>query len=467
MRHIFGAINSDDGREKKPFMRIRIYAKTANQIRLYIPLIRVDVMIEGICVNDEEEGKAHRLFHDLTRGLESFLNADGENRMSNLSRLVSYIMEAINSFGEKEIPLIDRLVSVIEEIEQGGATDQTVLQRFGSLCNEVISAFCEYNNVISELPYPQEEADEDVWYVCLPYGECPKRNKTLRLNSLLFYYYLQSPERYQILQQFEKEDHENIQGITLGLSYIQRGLNTHRLKKKTACLAAPSQDLFYDYQMCQYACSKMKDLQFVIWGISPYSLWYDLSLSSAGSRAAYYYPQTHSLHHYQIDDTDLGILFQQLTVVAGEIFVPDFIQKSFAPLDGNVDYICNTQIYALKQDLQKDLETIHRLFDKDYPETYAENLEIIREMLLYLRNQKIKPYIVMLPYPSCFLQNMNQSMYDRTVEVLQAYKQEFPEMEFLNYTYDERFDDYYFADSHHLNYWGANMMADVLNEHLS
>lgn len=341
-----------------------------------------------------------------------------------------------------------------------------ILQRFDSICSEVISLFCEYQNVISELPFLEEEADEDVWYVCLPYGECPERSKTLRLNSLLFYYYLQSPERYQILQQFEKLNHESIQGVTLGLSYIQRGLNTHRLKKKTACLAAPSQDLFYDYQMCRYAISRVKDLQYVIWGISPYSLWYDLSLSSAKSRAAYYYPQTQALHHYQIDDTDLGILFQQLTIVSKEIFVPDFIPKSFEPLAEDVDYLHNTRIYALERDTQKDLEQIHKLFDKHYPKTYTENVEIIREMLLYLRNQSIKPYIVMLPYPSYFLQNMDQAMYDQTVEVLKAYQQEFPEMEFLNYTYDKRFDDYYFADSHHLNYWGANMMADLLNERL-
>lgn len=88
-------------------MKIRIYAKNTNQIRMYIPLIRSDVVIEGICVNEEEERKSYLLFQNLTKGLAYFLKADCGDRMSDLSKLVSYIMVAIDSFTEKDIPLVD------------------------------------------------------------------------------------------------------------------------------------------------------------------------------------------------------------------------------------------------------------------------------------------------------------------------------------------------------------------------
>lgn len=304
----------------------------------------------------------------------------------------------------------------------------------------------------------------------LNFSDKEMRGEIFGLNRYKEFFWKYSPERYNLYMQYMRCDKQDMVGLILGMSYIQRGTNLKRFVYPTCSLAAPTQDLFCDFGMCRYAIEKtgLTNLRYCIIEVNPYRLWYDLSLSINKKRMIYYLPQLENMHHFK------GSIYvknyTRMKKIYQDIFKKDIIYDDFESIrkkenmfrehDTNVLGTCS------EEESKGFADEIVTVFHKPYEDTFRENVIILNDMIAYLTTRKVCPLIVLPPFPQVFLENMDWDMYDRTKEVLWDLQRRHASLKILDYTKNDLFDDYYFSDWSHLNYWGANLLTDLLNNEL-
>lgn len=371
---------------------------------------------------------------------------------------------------------IEKIISIIK-MSSYHVTEQEELEEIIDKIDKVFENVLEYvystYKLVKLSPMKRIELEElklwDVDDIIIYNGDgwdiwLREKEKVLFFDDLLNFYWGISPERYYLLQNFEEENKGDILGLVTGMSYTQRGINTKRLKKKTSCIGAPSQDLYYDYLMCKFAGEQCENIEFCIIGISPYSLWYDMSLSkSTSSRALYYYEQTKSLHNLKGKEVYQKV-YENGREIYEEILHEDMIKRIFDRLRRKHHLYEEKDLFICREEKSKEeiIREIKELFNKPYEKTYLENVEILREFFEYLKGKGITPIVLIPPFPSIFLQNMSDDMLKETIKVIENFKEKY-DFIFLNFIKDKRFEDIYFSDYSHLNYFGSNLMADILN----
>lgn len=315
--------------------------------------------------------------------------------------------------------------------------------------------------------YDESLPEDGVIPVVLPFfsGESPEN--AVRLDYFFKFFYNTSVEQQSIIRRFFQAERSEIEAGVVGLSYIQVGINTKRTEKSTICMASPSQDVFYDKHMVDLALSYFDNLETIIWGISPYSLWYDLSLSRNRVRALGYLPITGTLHHFEGGERFYNLFLETQNMISEffadgfEEYLSEFIFVHV--MDGeNYEYM-RSDVYTDDIDEARDREEVQKLFHKPYEDTYHENAGIIREEISAVSEKQKRIIFVLPPFSSVFRRYMDISMYEKTVLFLQSLEEEYPNVRVLDYTFDERFEDNLFADYAHLNRMGADLLTDVLN----
>jgi hypothetical protein len=252
------------------------------------------------------------------------------------------------------------------------------------------------------------------------------------------------------------------------MSYVLRGINVEHLHRKTICMAAASQDLFYDYEMLKYILQRenSSDLKFCVLGLAPYELWYDMSMSKETmARSTYYYPQVKTMHHYCYQNEEIAI-YERNHRIYTQLMEHDLVDATFEEYRIQQSLFKNkdVQVWKLTDSDEEDAKAkIVALFDKPYEETFAENCDILERMMADLTARGIVPLIVIPPCPEIFKKYMDDGMLARTEEVFESLSKKYPQVIVLNYLQDADFDEYYFSDWSHLNYWGSNLLADKLN----
>ena len=394
-----------------------------------------------------------------------------EQRLNAVNMLVKALLQDI--LKETYIPNISELMDRINEMLSSIGKEnleyeiQKVVNVFQNILENICSLYKLINiNNIKKLTL-NELKEYDIDNIIIYNGNWPQwieqKNNVFWFQRFLDFYWGMSPERYYLIERFKEEKKSEILGLVTGMSYTQRGINVKRLIKKTCHIGAPTQDLYYDYLMCKFAVEQCKNVEFCIIGIAPYSLWYDMSLSKKmNTRCLYYYEQTKSLHHLKNKEY-FETIYQNQKIIYDKLFHHDIIKKVF--------YDYKTRYHLFEEDLtiyneknitEENINDIKKLSNKPYEATYLENVEILENFLIYLKTKQINPIIVIPPYPKIFIKNMSYDMLNRTIKVIENFKQTY-NFTFLNFIGDKRFEDVYFSDSSHLNYFGSNLMADILN----
>jgi hypothetical protein len=289
---------------------------------------------------------------------------------------------------------------------------------------------------------------------------------TLFLRGYYKFFWGLSPERYVILKDNLKK--KEYRGIIVGMSYVQRGINQERLKWATVCMAAPSQDLYFDYEMLKYILGQKTSSQvkFCIMEVAPYELWYDMSLSKETMvRSVYYYPQVKSMHHFCMQ-TEAIADYERDHTIYEQVLQDDLIDMEFEELRKKEHREDETDVNVWAQtnwDESTIKAEVEHVFDKPYEATFKENREILENMVADLIDREILPIIVTPPFPAVFKKYMDQSKRERTGEVLRSLSEKYAKLLVLDYLDDPDFDEYYFSDWSHLNYWGSNLLSDKLN----
>lgn len=268
-------------------------------------------------------------------------------------------------------------------------------------------------------------------------------------------------------QKIEKD----CEGAITGLSYEQRGINYKKLNRPLACLAAPSQDLFLDYHNFmwfydQVAVKRKKSVKYCIIGMDFYRFWYDMSLSPNEVKMAFFYKRTKRMHHFHKMD---GMLLKYIEglQICKELMIDNYMdidyKSSFHPesvqWDRVEEYKVTESVYA------RDREKVRKVFDKKYPLTLEENMGILERFLKFLNLHDIKVLVYIPPFPDIFNEFTPAEMRETTLKILDQYKGRF-HYDILDLSNDARFTNDYFADWCHLNYKGADLATDQLNDYM-
>lgn len=300
-----------------------------------------------------------------------------------------------------------------------------------------------------------------------------KKNKIIRYDFLRFCSYKISPESAFLDLKLRQNVNKGFEGVVTGLSYEQRGINYNKLEKNIICLAAPSQDLYLDYNNFLWVYREVvkkrkEDLRYCIIGMDYYRLWYDLSLSEQNnSRMLCFYKRLGCLHHYHEMD-HMVLEYEENLKICDELLIDNYM---------DIDYNNNfhPELYYEKEDKQqyqptdeeylRDSEEVKKVFNKSYPQTFEENCDILEKYLkfLYLHNIKILIYIP--PFPKIFNEFTPVEMKQQTLRILSNLREKY-EFDILNLSEEKAFTNDYFSDWSHLNSLGADLATDFINRYM-
>lgn len=243
--------------------------------------------------------------------------------------------------------------------------------------------------------------------------------------------------------------------ISTGISYSMVGINGDILNYKIYSFANGSQDLYYDYKIVELISKKynevFKSIKYCLIGLSYYSFQYDLSLSSMKSKIIQYYDILKDYHNCKcyIDDEETTIINQKIA--------EKIIRKKLTRLKSE---IFKEVSYKDKLDIGKKIS--EKDCNKNYPETVKENKQILKDYLKLLKDNNIKPIVVVFPASKYYTNYFSKRIEDEFHSIINEVKREY-EFQYIDYFRSELFDDEDFQDVSHLNSKGAEKFTNILN----
>lgn len=257
-----------------------------------------------------------------------------------------------------------------------------------------------------------------------------------------------------------KNEPENTELLVSGISYAEKGINLENLCKKSGSVACFNQDLFYDYHLIKYLIEnhnkELINLKYVIIGISYFSFEYDMSLSSLKYRSLLYYDAIGIKHH--LKDIDLLRENKEATY---SILVKIFKFNKDNAIDKDKSIITANNIYVL--DDEKGRKQAQRDCNKNYPETVKENEQIFVDYIKLLKENNIKPIVVVFPVSKYYSKYFSKRIKDEFYTIINKVREE-NDFQFIDCFESDKFDDDDFYDVSHLNSNGATKFTRILND---
>ena len=248
---------------------------------------------------------------------------------------------------------------------------------------------------------------------------------------------------------------KSLETIVTGISYAKCGFRDEIYNKKSVNLAYGSQDLYYDYHIIKFILEKqyVKDLKEVIIGLSYYSFQYDMSLSSMKNKVVLYYKNIGLKHNIKNIDSLVDGLEETL-IIGKQIF-------NFNNTNNNC-IIKWAKIEDFKS-YEKGKYQAGIDCNKSYPNTVSENIQILKNYLNILKENNIKPIIVVFPASKYYTKYFSKKIEKEFFDILNGIKREY-EFQYIDYFRANLFDDGDFRDVSHLSYNGAVKFTRILNK---
>lgn len=266
---------------------------------------------------------------------------------------------------------------------------------------------------------------------------------------------------------------EEYTGIITGISYVRSAIDENILSEKFIKLAAPCQDLFYDFEMFKLVTSKKEcQLKYCIIGLTLYSFNYDLSLSKANKdRAIYYYPIIKTMHNYE-DTNNIKGFINDFNTKSKEVFIDNSQYRLFDKYKEYFRSILNKSENKTfksqdvsKNELVEKIDYMDREFNKVHPATVDENIEIFKNYLTMVNSKNIKALVVLPPISSFYRGYVKQESVNAFLNIINQMEAKYS-FDFINFWDDDILTDEYYTDGFHLNKKGAKVITEKINEYI-
>ncbi|NRY60048.1 nucleoside-diphosphate sugar epimerase/dehydratase [Clostridium beijerinckii] len=288
-------------------------------------------------------------------------------------------------------------------------------------------------------------------------------------NIILQYYKLtDNYENYckRLINNYLEDKYNSTEVLVTGISYAFKGFIELYCLKEAYSFAAGSQDLYYDYNIMKYLFDnhkfKMEKIKKIIIGISYYSFQYDMSLSSIKSRTLLYYEAIGKCHNFK----EIEKVYEEYRINRN---IADLICKKH--IDGNYEFAWN--IINIKSFEEKSFEEKQIIgkkqaeldCNKDYPKTVKENIQILKDYIMLLKENNINPVIVVFPASKYYYNNFSTRIENEFKNIIKNLKCEF-KFQYIDYFRSNIFEDCDFEDVSHLNIKGAEKFTKILNNEI-
>ncbi len=280
---------------------------------------------------------------------------------------------------------------------------------------------------------------------------------------------------------------ESYEGIILGISHTEVGIQADRLKAPFCNLAVSSQDIYYQLKTLEHCLEnypeKLKNLKYAIVDFYDYYYFnYDTSLSMSAVNYISYGGYLNDPHHFAVnknfkgsheayvkhfDDLKLAGISEDNILVWNEFFSDVHKYTDFEGFCGNFDL--NNRFREVTEADINNYKYTGGSMSKIFPETVKENVAAMKKLLSLLKsvNKDIKIYAVIVPkYIETEVRQSQHiakfiDMFEGIVAELQQ-EFEFTMLDFKKMS-DISNNRQYFYDAAHLNYFGARYFTDELN----
>lgn len=309
----------------------------------------------------------------------------------------------------------------------------------------IIIASSYYNDIISQIKELNVEVSKII-------------NGAKYLEDLLELEYAKM-DKAELLKNYQIAiNSDDIETIITGLSYAKYAVNPELLKYKAVNCALPKQDLYYDFNIVKNIINFGRNkLKVVIIGLSYYSFEYDESLSKAKLRSFYLYKDiVNLLHNYNNVNNNLGNLFMLKNEVSKNFKIE--AEKYISEYS-----IRNFQLKSVDDKIYEGKKVALINCKKNYPKTVQENKHILESYLKLLNENNIKAIICIFPvtryYRNYFDIRLKEQFYYILNEICKSYN-----FTILDFFSSNKFCEYDFRDSSHLNLNGANKFTKIIND---
>ncbi|BDB02539.1 chemotaxis protein [Clostridium botulinum] len=254
---------------------------------------------------------------------------------------------------------------------------------------------------------------------------------------------------------------EKVEILATGISYTDLGIQENILYKKCFKFSIASQDLYYDYTIVKNIIEnhkeKAQNLRYVIIGLSYYSFQYDMSLSAMKNKVILYYEVLKDIHNFK-DAKKIYLEYEINENIASKIFKKN--QYGRYDLNWNTTILKGIEDKRYVGKLQAERDC-----NKNYPKTVEENKEIFKNYLKLLRDNNIKPIVVVFPASEYYTKYFSRRIEDEFHSIINEFEKEY-DFQYIDYFRSDLFGDDDFTDVSHLNPKGAEKFTQILNEEI-
>lgn len=253
------------------------------------------------------------------------------------------------------------------------------------------------------------------------------------------------------------------EGIILGNSYALRGVNTSCLSKCFCNLGWHGLDMYYSCRLLKYlkqvVPKKMAGIKYVVLAFPYYFFNYDMSISLYQLQTGQIWALSHLNDYHNTDKVQEFEEYQRLYFINEELFGKNVNRNSLSAWMGNDN---------LKFDSREVKEyKLSHTWSCRHTATIEENVIVFHELLEFIREQDIKPIILIMPYHRLFHEKYPSEISETEGEYYKFLTKEklCAGIQIIDkFCCDISFDDKYWADMTHLNSVGAEFFSMQLEK---
>jgi hypothetical protein len=276
----------------------------------------------------------------------------------------------------------------------------------------------------------------------------------------------QFPNPYNI-KKARLESSPNARVLLLGSSHVLGGLNPDELGVPAINLAGYSQDLYYDSQLVRQYLDRLPSLECVVFGLSYFSLEYDMEASSEEWRSCYYrryfgIPHRHLVNEFDLRNYSLVFLYgpglARQALFAGK----DLDLSAFVQANGWAENPVPPDLSTVAGGGSERLAAHHGLM---HEENLRRNLAVLDELLDVLHDRGIEVAFVTTPVHRSYSANFDPRRESRFHDAIRHLQSSYG-ARYFDFSNDPRFDARDFYNCDHLNRDGAAKLSRLFGPEL-
>lgn len=274
------------------------------------------------------------------------------------------------------------------------------------------------------------------------------------------------PNDYSYKREYVMNHGADIETLILGSSHTFMGINPEYLQLKSFNLANISQSLLFDKIVLFQYKKLLPNLKRVIIPIS-YFTFAGLPETSVDKWRKYNYLHFMGCKSALVSRRNPKYYFVLLSKGTSQCIssVVNYLLFNKFLISCNEFGWCFTYRFESRINIEKNAESTINLHENGSLD-FSQNIAILKEIIEFSKQNKFEVILITTPTSKYYRAGLNAAKLDKIRKTIESFKSE-NNIQYLNYSGDERFQDTDFYDADHLNNKGVIKFSQILKEELS